>query len=92
MKKWILTLMISPWAMAGTLGVVNKTDGTASLIDVETGQARTFQVEFLPHEIVVGKDFAVVSNYGSAHIRAAATFAIAQVTRFRSSIDASRLR
>jgi DNA-binding beta-propeller fold protein YncE len=55
--------------LSGTLGVANKADSTALLIDLKTGQTRTFPVGKLPHEIAFGPDHAFVSNYGSAYIR-----------------------
>lgn len=55
--------------ISGLLGVVNKADGTASLIDVASGDTRVIPVGRLPHEIAFGNGFAFVSNYGSNHIR-----------------------
>src|SRR4051794_8460503 len=54
---------------AQILGVVNKKDGTASLIDVKTHATQTVTVGKLPHEIFLSADNAFVTNYGSAHIR-----------------------
>lgn len=64
-----LILAAKVHAAQGIVGVVNKADGTASLIDIKSKQIRTVKVGRLPHEIVIGKDHAFVSNYGSAHIR-----------------------
>jgi|GEM_PF-3641688 len=65
----ILAASASGAAMTGTVGVVNKGDATASIIHLATGKTETFKVGYLPHEIVFGNGIAVVSNYGSAHIR-----------------------
>jgi len=56
-------------AADGILGVANKSDGTASFINVRTGATKTVKVGYLPHEVVIGNGYAYVSNYGSAHIR-----------------------
>jgi len=53
----------------GILGVVNKDDGTASFINLRTGDTQTVAVGLRPHEVVIGNGTAYVSNYGSAHIR-----------------------
>ncbi len=56
-------------AAQGLVGVVNKLDGTATIISIKTGIQRTVKVGRLPHEIAFSKDTAFVSNYGSAHVR-----------------------
>jgi YVTN family beta-propeller protein len=72
--RWISTLVlgltVSQLAHAGRLlGVVNKYDGTASVIETETGKTTTFKVGYLPHEIAFASGKVYVSNYGSAHVR-----------------------
>jgi hypothetical protein len=52
---------------SGTLIVLNKSDATASLILLETGEVvRTLGTGIGPHEVAVSPDgkLAVVSNYG----------------------------
>jgi YVTN family beta-propeller protein len=54
------------------LGVVNKTDGTASFINLTTQETDfTVHVGYLPHEITSCPDGtkAFVSNYGKEHVR-----------------------
>lgn len=53
----------------GFLGVVNKNDGTASVINVSNGETKIFKAGYLPHEIGFADGKAYVSNYGSAHVR-----------------------
>ncbi len=75
MQKPIQTLLLTlsmtqaTFAEGGLLGAVNKTDGTASFINVHTGVTRTVKVGYLPHEVVMSEGYAYVSNYGNAHIR-----------------------
>lgn len=67
----LLGLFISTPAIAaqGYLGIVNKADGTATIVNVETSEAKVFKVGHLPHEIGFANGKAYVSNYGSAHVR-----------------------
>jgi YVTN family beta-propeller protein len=73
------TLMIAAWmlasadaaraqgALTGTLAVVNRRDGTVSLVDLATKQiTATIPVGEGPHEVAISPDgaWAVVSNYG----------------------------
>lgn len=64
-----LLSLTSGAAARDLVGVVNKTEGTISLIEVKTGQITKVQVGYLPHEIAFAPGYAYVSNYGSAHIR-----------------------
>jgi YVTN family beta-propeller protein len=59
-------------AHPGYLGVVNKADGTASIINLETGATDSvIKVGYLPHEIASSADGSkvFVSNYGKDHVR-----------------------
>lgn len=59
-------------AHPGYLGVVNKADGTASIINLETGHTDSvIKVGYLPHEIASSADGSkvFVSNYGKDHVR-----------------------
>ena len=54
-------------ALAGTLAVVNRRDGTVSLVDLASKQiSATIPVGEGPHEVAISPDggWAVVSNYG----------------------------
>jgi DNA-binding beta-propeller fold protein YncE len=64
-----LTIEANATTAEGFLGVVNKSDGTASIINVKNGETKVFKTGFLPHEISFANDSAYISNYGSHHVR-----------------------
>ena len=79
MKNWnhhivvlaaILLAVSTPSVVgADTLVVLNKSEATASLIDLESGKVRvTLPTDFGPHEAAVSPDgrLALVGNYGSS--------------------------
>lgn len=72
--KIVLTLLLLictafGFSQSGTLIVLNKSDDTADLIDLGTGQSiATLPTGDGPHEVAVSPDgrYAVVTNYGRA--------------------------
>ena len=61
-------LILQTWAQAETLVVINKSEASASLIDVATKKIRkTVRTGQHPHEVVISSDgcTAVVTNYGN---------------------------
>jgi YVTN family beta-propeller protein len=68
LAAWLLAASASPIALAETLVVLNKSEATASLIDLESGRVRaTLATDFGPHEAATSPDgrLALIGNYGS---------------------------
>jgi len=64
----LLAVSTPLFVQADTLVVLNKSEATASLIDLETGKVRaTLPTDFGPHEAAASPDgrLALVGNYGS---------------------------
>jgi len=64
----LLAVFATSFVQADTLVVLNKSEATASLIDLESGRVRaTLPTDFGPHEAAMSPDgrFALVGNYGS---------------------------
>jgi YVTN family beta-propeller protein len=68
LTAWFLAVSAPSFAPAETLVVLNKSEATASLIDLESGKVRaTLPTDFGPHEAATSPDgrLALVGNYGS---------------------------
>ena len=64
----LLAVFATPFVQADTLVVLNKSEATASLIDLESGEVRaTLPTDYGPHEAAMSPDgrLALVGNYGS---------------------------
>lgn len=68
LTAWLVAVSAPSFAPAETLVVLNKSEATASLIDLESGKVRaTLPTDFGPHEAATSLDgrLALVGNYGS---------------------------
>jgi YVTN family beta-propeller protein len=74
LAAWVLAVCASLLAQADTLVVLNKSEASASLIDLESGVVRaTLPTSRGPHEAAISPDgrLALVGNYGTREKRGA---------------------